>query len=163
MPRGAPPADPMARMVDISRKPDRRRHAVARGVLRLGTAALAAIRAGRVPKGDALTAAEVAALQAIKSTWQVLPHCHPIPLTAARVEFEVGSDRVVATVDVEATYKTGVEMEALYGVAVALLTVWDMVKSLEKDARGQYPHARIEDMRVLRKAKGPAARRARAP
>ena len=140
-------------MVDIGAKPDVKRRAVARGEIRLRPATVRAIRAGRVEKGDPLAAAEVAGLQAIKSTWQTLPHCHPIPLTSASVVFEVKAGRVVVTTTVEATYKTGVEMEALYGVAVALLTVWDMVKALEKDARGQYPAARIESVRVVSKEK----------
>lgn len=144
----------MAKMVDIHAKPDVPRHAVAEGVIRLRPTTIAAVRAGRVEKGDPIAAAEVAGLQAIKSTWQTLPHCHPIPLTSAAVEFDVGKDRIVCTTTVEATYKTGVEMEALYGVSVALLTVWDMVKSLEKDARGQYPAARIEGVRVVSKRKG---------
>lgn len=149
----------MARMVDIHAKPDVPRRAVAEGTIRLRPKTIAAIRAGRVEKGDPVAAAEVAGLQAIKSTWQTLPHCHPIPLTSAAVEFEMAEDRVVCTTTVEATYKTGVEMEALYGVSVALLTVWDMVKSLEKDARGQYPTARIEGIRVTSKEKGAPSRR----
>ena len=144
----------MARMVDIHAKPDVPRRAVAEGTIRLRAATIAAVRARRVEKGDPIAAAEVAGLQAIKSTWQTLPHCHPIPLTSAAVEFAIGKDRVVCTTTVEATYKTGVEMEALYGVCVALLTIWDMVKSLEKDAQGQYPSARIGGVRVVSKAKG---------
>jgi len=124
------------------------------GSIRLRPATLAAIREGRVAKGDPLAAAEVSGLHAVKSTWQVLPHCHPIPITSATVALEASRDRVTCTATVEATYKTGVEMEALYGVAVALLTVWDMVKALEKDARGQYPAARIEGVRVISKGKG---------
>ncbi len=149
----------MARMVDIRGKPDVPRRAVAEGVIRLRPATIAAISAGRVEKGNPIAAAEVAGLQAIKSTWQTLPHCHPIPLTSAAVEFEVGKDRVRCTTTVEATYKTGVEMEALYGVSVALLTIWDMVKSLEKDARGQYPTARIQAVRVVSKQKGMGQKR----
>ncbi len=146
-------------MVDIRAKPDVPRRAVATGAIRLRPRTIAAIRARRVAKGDPIAAAEVATLQAIKSTWQVLPHCHPIPLTSASVEFGIRSDRVVCTTAVEATYKTGVEMESLYGVAVALLTVWDMVKSLEKDARGQYPSARIEGIQVVSKTKGRSSAR----
>lgn len=144
----------MARMVVIQGKPDVPRRAVATGTIRLRPATIAAIRLSRVAKGDPIAAAEFAGLQAIKSTWQTLPHCHPIPLTSASVELEVRADRVVCTTAVEATYKTGVEMEALYGVSVALLTVWDMVKSLEKDAHGQYPTARIEGIHVVSKEKG---------
>ena len=148
----------MARMVDIRAKPDVARRAVAEGAILLRPTTVTAIRTKRVEKGDPIAAAEVAGLQAIKSTWQTLPHCHPIPLTSAAVEFAVREDRVICRTTVEATYKTGVEMEALYGVSVALLTVWDMVKALEKDARGQYPTARLEGIRVLSKAKAPARR-----
>jgi cyclic pyranopterin phosphate synthase len=105
-------------------------------------------------KGNILAAAEVAALQAIKKVWEVLPHTHQIPITSAGVNLKVGSGSVSATVAVEATYKTGVEMEALYGVSVALLTVWDMVKPLEKDEGGQYPTTRIGNIRVVSKVKG---------
>src|SRR6058998_3511061 len=143
----------MARMVDIGRKPDVRRRAVATGLIRLKPATIRAIRARHVEKGDPLPTAEVAALQAMKAVWQVLPHTHPIPITAASVTFDVRADRVVVTTTVEATYKTGVEMEALYGVTVALLTIWDMVKSLEKDPKGQYPSATIESVRVVAKEK----------
>jgi cyclic pyranopterin phosphate synthase len=143
----------MAKMVDISQKPDVRRKAVAIGSIHLKRSTIQAIRRGRVAKGDALATAEVAALHAIKTVWQVLPHCHPIPITAAAVAFDVRKDRVEVRTSVEATYKTGVEMEALYGATVALLTIWDMVKSLEKDSKGQYPGARIGDVRVLEKAK----------
>src|SRR6266571_779846 len=140
----------MAKMVDIGGKPDLHRRAVASGEIRLKPATVRAIRARRVEKGDPIAAAEVAALQAMKAVWQVLPHTHPIPITAASVTFDVRADRIVA--------KTGVEMEALYGVAVALLTIWDMAKSLEKDSKGQYPSARIEGVRVVSKEKGVSAR-----
>ena len=143
----------MARMVDIGRKPDVRRRAVATGLIRLKPATIRAIRARHVEKGDPLPTAEVAALQAMKAVWQVLPHTHPIPITAASVTFNMQSDRIAVTTAVEATYKTGVEMEALYGVTVALLTSWDMVKALEKDGQGQYPSARIEAVRVVSKEK----------
>ena len=148
----------MAKMVDIGSKPDVRRRAMASGRIRLKPATVRAIRARRVEKGDPIAAAEIAALQAMKAVWQVLPHTHPIHITAASVTFDVRDDRIVVTTAVEATYKTGVEMEALYGVAVALLTVWDMVKSLEKDRGGQYPTARIEDVRVVSKEKGVSRR-----
>src|SRR5256712_2115776 len=148
----------MAKMVDIGGKPALHRRAVASVSIRLKPATVRAIRARRVEKGDPIAAAEVAALQAMKAVWQVLPHTHPVPITAASVTFDVRADRIVATTTVEATYKTGVEMEALYGATVALLTIWDMVKALEKDARGQYPSARIEGVRVVSKEKGVSAR-----
>src|SRR5437870_13373063 len=143
----------MAKMVDIGEKPDVYRRAEASGVIRLKPATVRAIRADRIEKGDALAAAEIAALQAMKAVWQVLPHTHPVPITSASVTFDIRADRVLATTTVEATYKTGVEMEALYGVTVALLTIWDMVKALEKDPRGQYPSATIESVRVVAKEK----------
>ena len=147
----------MAKMVDISKKPDVPRRAIAAGEILLRPATIRAIRGGTVEKGDPIRTAEVAALQAVKRVWEALPHSHPIPITGASAEFDVRRDRVVATCEASATYKTGVEMEALYGVAVALLTIWDMVKSLEKDAAGQYPTARIQNVRVLSKRKGAKA------
>ena len=150
---------PMARMVDISKKPDVPRRAIATGEILLRPATIRAIRAGRVGKGDPIRTAEVAALQAMKRVWEVLPHTHPIPITGASAEFAVKRDRVVVTCTVSATYKTGVEMEALYGVAVALLTIWDMVKSLEKGADGQYPSTRIASVRVVAKEKGAVRRK----
>ncbi len=143
----------MAKMVDIGTKPDVRRRAVATGLIRLRPATIRAIRAQHVEKGDPLSTAEVAALQAMKAVWQVLPHTHPIPITAGSVTFDVGQDWISATTTVEATYKTGVEMEALYSVTVALLTIWDMVKALEKNSDGQYPSAAIETVRVVSKEK----------
>ncbi|MEM2601200.1 MAG: cyclic pyranopterin monophosphate synthase MoaC, partial [Candidatus Hadarchaeales archaeon] len=107
----------------------------------------------RVEKGDPLAAAEFAALLAAKKTSELLPHCHPLPLThieARVVPFEKG---VKASVEVRAVARTGVEMEALVGVTAALLTVWDMVKGLEKDEKGQYPTTRIKEIRVTEKVK----------
>src|SRR2546422_8154010 len=148
----------MARMVDISKKPDVPRRAVATGEILLSPATLRAIRAGKVEKGDPVRTAEIAPLQAVKRGWEALPHAHPIPTTSAAAEFRLQRDRIAVSCEVSATYKTGVEMEALYGVTVALLTIWDMVKSLEKDAAGQYPATRIQDVRVVSKEKGPARR-----
>ena len=141
-------------MVDVGGKKDVRRRAIATGEIVMRRATVKAIMAGRLPKGDALAAAEVAALQAVKRVWEVLPHAHPILITAANVDMKAGKSSVRATVAVEATYKTGVEMEALYGVLVALLTVWDMVKSLEKDKGGQYPTTNIRGVHVVTKVKG---------
>jgi cyclic pyranopterin phosphate synthase len=143
----------MASMVNIGAKPDVERRATARGEVLLQPATIAAIRAGKVEKGDPIHTAEVAGLQAIKRTAEALPHCHPIPLTHAAVRLEVLDAVVRCTAEVAATYKTGVEMEALHGCAIALLTVWDMVKSLEKDVAGQYPLTLIRDLRVTAKEK----------
>lgn len=138
-------------IVDVGDKPDVARRAVAAGRLRLGKQTVAAIDEDRVDKGDVREVARVAALMAVKDTPGLLPHCHPVPLTSVDVDFELADDALEVRVTVEATYKTGVEMEALTGVSVALLSAWDMVKPLEKDEAGQYPTARIDDVRVLEK------------
>jgi len=143
-----------ARMVDVSGKPEVKRVAVARGRLLLKPETVEAIRSRRVEKGDVEATAAAAALLAIKRTPELLPHCHPIPLTGAEVSFDYGPDYVEVEVRVETTYKTGVEMEALTGASIALLTVWDMVKKLEKDELGQYPATRITELRVVSKVKG---------
>src|SRR5881409_2882928 len=105
----------MAKMVDIGTKPDVHRRAVATGLIRLKPATIRAIRARHVEKGDPLPTAEVAALQAMKVVWQVLPHTHPIPITAASVTFNMQSDRIAVTTSVEATYKTGRSEERRVG------------------------------------------------
>jgi len=143
----------MTRMADISGKSDSRRRAIARGEIMLKQATIEAIREGRVEKGDALTTAEVAGIMALKRTHDVIPLCHPIQITGAEIRFEALKDKISAECRVEANYRTGVEMEALVGVAVALLTIWDMVKYLEKDRTGNYPTARIEGIRVVEKRK----------
>ena len=144
----------MAGMVDVSGKPDVPRRAVATGELVLQPHTVEAIRNGKIEKGEVLESAKVAALHAAKRVSDALPYTHPIPITATSPHLELKEDRLVATVEVKATYKTGVEMEALYACAVALLTAWDMVKKLEKDEGGQYPFARIQNLRVLEKEKG---------
>src|SRR5207247_11156903 len=106
-----PPSGGVAKIVDIGRKPDVRRRAVATGTILRRPTTVRAIRDGGIEKGDVLASAEVAALHAMKGVWQVLPHCHPIPITAATVAFDLRADRVIATTTVEATYKPGVEME----------------------------------------------------
>ena len=146
----------MTRQRPIHQKPIVYRRAVAVGELRLGPAARAAIQKGSVEKGDPRTSAEIAGLSALKRTPELLPHCHPIPITGAQVDVRSTRGGVRASVEVEALYRTGVEMEALVGVTVALLTVWDMVKYLEKDARGGYPTTRLGPIRVVSKQKAPA-------
>ena len=144
-------------IVSIGRKPVVARRAVATGSLLLSKEAVVAIRERKLEKGDAIAAAEVAGLAALKRTPDLLPFCHPIRLTGSELRIEPADDRVHATCVVEAEDRTGVEMEALVGVTTALLAVWDMVKSLEKDAAGQYPRARITDVRVVSKEKSPPA------
>ncbi|MDI9634099.1 MAG: cyclic pyranopterin monophosphate synthase MoaC [Methanolinea sp.] len=146
--------DGRARMVDIGGKPEVYREAVASGRIVLRPETLRAIREGTVVKGNVLATARVAAVLAVKATPSLVPMCHPIPVSSIEVDFRELPDSLEATVRVRSVGRTGVEMEALTGVAVALLTVWDMVKSAEKDGRGQYPSTRITDIRVLEKVKG---------
>ena len=143
-----------AQMVDISSKGDVAREAVAAGKIFLKPETLAAIREGTVVKGNVLSTARVAATLSVKNTPALIPMCHQIPISAIEVDFTEGDGFIEATVRVRSTGKTGVEMEALTGVSVALLTVWDMVKSAEKDKDGQYPITRITDVRVVEKRKG---------
>lgn len=146
--------DDKAQMVDVSGKGDVVREAVAAGKIFLRPATLAAIRGGTVVKGNVLATARVAATLAVKNTPALIPMCHPIAISAIAVDFSDGDGYIEACVRVKSTGKTGVEMEALTGVSVALLTIWDMVKSAEKDEHGQYPVTRIEEIRVTEKHKG---------
>jgi cyclic pyranopterin phosphate synthase len=143
-----------AHMVDISAKNDVVREAAAAGKIFLKPETMKAIREGTVVKGNVLSTARVAATLSVKSTPSIIPMCHSIPISAITVDFLEGDGFIESTVRVKSTGKTGVEMEALVGVSVALLTVWDMVKSAEKDADGQYPVTRIQDIRVIEKCKG---------
>ncbi|QSG02977.1 cyclic pyranopterin monophosphate synthase MoaC [Natranaeroarchaeum sulfidigenes] len=142
-----------AQMVDVGDKPDSDRRAVATGEITLQPSTVEAIRANDVEKGDVLATARIGAIQAVKHTWETIPMCHQIPVSNVDVEFEVGDEYVELTVGVETTGKTGCEMEALEGVTTGLNVVWDMVKAAEKDAEGQYPDTRIENVRVVQKRK----------
>lgn len=141
-------------MVDISTKPAVPRVARASGFICLGLETLKKIKAGKVPKGDVLAVAQTAAILAVKRTPELVPLTHPILITDTDVKFEMERHGIRVTAEVKSTGGTGVEMEALVGVTSALLTIWDMVKGLEKDEAGQYPTTSIEDIRVLRKVKG---------
>ena len=145
-----------AQMVDISAKHEVIREAAAAGKIFLKPGTMDAIREGTVVKGNVLSTARVAATLSVKNTPSLIPMCHSIPISAITVDFLEGDGFIEATVRVKSAGKTGVEMEALVGVSVALLTVWDMVKSAEKDADGQYPVTRIQDIRVVEKRKSSA-------
>ena len=121
-----------ARMVDVSAKPETERRAVATGRIAMSRAAAAAIGAGEVPKGDVLAAARIAGIMAAKRTGDLIPLCHPLPITSAAVDLAVEEDGVVATATVTTTGRTGVEMEAMTAVSVALLTIYDMAKAIDK-------------------------------
>lgn len=144
----------MVRMVDIGSKPSVSRVARASGFIRLKPETLRRIKTGKVPKGDVLVVAQTAAILAVKRTSEFIPLTHQIIITGTDVIFKLEKKGIRVEVEVKSTGQTGVEMEALVGVASALLTIWDMVKSLEKDAAGQYPMTSIEDIRVLKKVKG---------
>ncbi|MBE3563037.1 MAG: cyclic pyranopterin monophosphate synthase MoaC [Hydrogenibacillus schlegelii] len=121
------------RMVDVSEKPDTDRRAVAETTLRMRPETLEAILSGGGPKGAVLETAQVAGVMAAKRTWELIPMCHPIPITGVSLSFlPEPPDRLVIRADVRTTGKTGVEMEALAAVSVAALTVYDMVKAIDR-------------------------------
>jgi len=144
----------MMGMVDVTNKPVVRRQAEAGGKIYLAPGTVRKIARRDIKKGDPFLVAEVAAMNAAKQTHLLIPHCHQIPLDTVKVGFELLDDGVEARCLVRAQARTGVEMEALIGVTVALNTLWDMVKYLEKDGQGQYPGTVMTDIRVLRKEKG---------
>jgi len=141
------------RMVDVGSKAVVRRTATAEGHISLSEDTLRLINEKKVEKGNVLVTAQIAAIAAVKRTWDLIPLCHPLPLTGIDVEFDVMDDGITVRVTVRCDGKTGVEMEAITGVSVALLTIWDMVKSVEKDEKGQYPETAIKNIRVLKKEK----------
>jgi cyclic pyranopterin phosphate synthase len=143
----------MTRQRRIHAKPLVFRRALVEGSLTVRPSTAKAIRAGRVKKGDPFAAGELAGLLAMKRTPELIPHCHAVPLTGTRVELRLSAGKVRVVAEAEAIYRTGVEMEALVGATVALLTVWDMVKYLEKDRRGEYPVTRLGPVSVVRKEK----------
>jgi len=140
-------------MIDVSGKKIVLRTALAEGKLSLKANTVKAIKEGNIRKGDPFTVAEIAALTAVKTTFIRIPHCHPVPVASAEVNFRIEETTIICTCRVKAEYRTGVEMEALSGVSSALLTVWDMVKYLEKDANGQYPGTMINGVKVIEKLK----------
>jgi len=127
--------------------------AIASGVVHLSSVSKAAIQNGDVKKGNVLEASTIAAIQAVKETPRIIPHCHPIPLEGCKVDWIWEDNALRCTVEVSAHYKTGIEMEALTGVSAGLLCALDMVKSFEKDVNGQYPETRISDIVIVEKYK----------
>jgi cyclic pyranopterin phosphate synthase len=138
-----------ARMVDVSDKPSTDRRAVARAVVRVSPETAQTILAGDAPKGDVLGTARIAGIQAAKRTSELIPLCHPLALTFVGVDGEVNADagRIVLTAEARTTGPTGVEMEALTAAAVAALTVYDMVKGVERGAE-------IAEVALLEKSGG---------
>lgn len=140
-------------MVDISEKDDQLRRATASGNIRLKSSTIDAIKDGNVEKGNVLESARLAAVMAVKNTPGMIPLCHQIPITGIDVDFKIDEDIIEVIVTVKSVGRTGVEMDALCGASVALLTIWDMVKSAEKDASGNYPATRISEIKVVEKVK----------
>ena len=138
-----------ARMIDVSAKLETAREAVARCRVLLAQATFELVKAGNIKKGDVLTVAQVAGIQAAKRTWELIPLCHPIPLTFVGVVLNLND--ADHTVDIEATTRTvsetGVEMEALVAASTAALTIYDMCKGVERGIR-------ITDLRLIRKSGG---------
>jgi len=145
-------------MIDITGKRVLLREAVASGRIILSPETVKKIKGNQIKKGDPLVVAEIAAMKAAKETYLLIPHCHQIPLNTVELNFSIGNNFVEANCLVRAEAMTGVEMEALVGTSIALTTIWDMVKYLEKDKDGQYPSTRISDIKVLKKVKKPRAK-----
>ena len=158
MPRPEPPlthfdAQGQAHMVDVAGKAETHRVARARGSIRMQPATLALIAAGQASKGDVIAVARIAAIQAAKRTAELIPLCHPLPLTRVSVDFEVdaASNAVHCTAQAETFGRTGVEMEALTAVHVGLLTVYDMCKAADRSMV-------MNDIRLLEKSGGQSGR-----
>ena len=136
-----------ARMVDVGGKPETARNATAGGIIRMSAEALTAVREGSGPKGDVLATARIAGIMAAKKTAELIPMCHPLALDAVTVEFSFEDAALRVTARASLTGRTGVEMEAMTAACVALLTIYDMAKALDKGMV-------IEHVRLLEKTGG---------
>ncbi|MGE3693070.1 MAG: cyclic pyranopterin monophosphate synthase MoaC [Novosphingobium sp.] len=136
-----------ARMVDVGGKAETARVAIASGRIRMNAAALDAIRQGNVPKGDVFAAARIAGIMAAKKTAELIPLCHPLGLDAVTVDFTFEDNAVRARASASLTGRTGVEMEAMTACSIALLTIYDMAKALDKGMV-------IEEVRLIEKRGG---------
>jgi cyclic pyranopterin phosphate synthase len=136
-----------ARMVDVGGKASTARRAVATGLIRMSDPALAAIRDGNAPKGDVLATARIAGIMAAKKTGELIPLCHPLALDAVTVDFAFEGNAIRATASASLSGKTGVEMEAMTATSIALLTIYDMAKAIDKGMV-------IEAVRLLSKSGG---------
>ena len=147
-------ADGEARMVDVSGKPVQLREAVARGEIRLQKGTLQLIEAQAIAKGNVLATARVAGIQAAKKCGELIPLCHPLPISHCEVAFEIpkSRDRIIITASAKIAAQTGVEMEALTAVSIAALTIYDMCKALDRKMR-------IADITLVSKTKTDVKRR----
>ncbi len=140
-------SDGTARMVDVGAKAETQRLARASGRIRMSTEALAAIQQGDAPKGDVLGTARIAGIMAAKRTGDLIPMCHPLAIDAVNLDFAFEADAIRATATATLTGKTGIEMEAITAVTIALVTIYDMAKALDKAMV-------IEDVRLIEKRGG---------
>ena len=136
-----------ARMVDVGGKAATERRAVAEAVVRMSPDTAAAVARGDAPKGDVVSTARIAGIQGAKRTTELIPLCHPLPLSFVDVAIEIGDDHVRVSAEARTTAQTGVEMEALTAASVAALTVYDMVKGIERGVV-------VESLRLLEKTGG---------
>ena len=140
--------DGRVRMVDVSTKPHSFRTAIATGKIKIKPATANAISRNRIGKGNVFATAQIAGIQAAKRATELIPLCHSLPLSNVEIDFEMKSGVVGATCNARTTAQTGVEMEALVGVAIALLTIYDMCKAIDKEMK-------ISDVRLVKKEKCP--------
>ena len=141
-------------MIDISDKDSIIRIAIASGKIRLRKETIERVKNKDVKKGDVFTIAKIAAINAVKKVPDLIPLCHPIPINNIDIDFDYSDENTIRVVcTVKSISKTGVEMEALMGVNVALLNIWDVVKMYEKDESGQYPKTIINEVKVDEKIK----------
>jgi len=134
-------------MIDVGDKRITKREAVARGEILLSRETIELIRQGRIPKGDVLECARIAAVLAVKRTPELIPMCHPLRITHSKIDFDLGKNEIEIEAKVVAVDRTGVEMEALTAVTVAALTIYDMCKGVDKTLQISY-------IRLLRKTGG---------
>ena len=141
-------------MIDISEKDTITRIETASGRIKLKKETIERIKNNQIEKGDVITIAKIAAINSVKKVPDLIPLCHPIPINNIEVDFQIENDTTIkASCKVKSKAQTGVEMEALTGVGVALLNIWDVVKMYEKDEKGQYPSTLIYDIKVEEKIK----------
>jgi cyclic pyranopterin monophosphate synthase len=141
-------SDGLVRMVDVSAKPHSSRTAIATGKIKIKPATANAISRNRIGKGNVFATAQIAGIQAAKRTAELIPLCHPLPLSNVEIDFAMKSGVVSATCSARTTAQTGVEMEALSGVAIALLTIYDMCKAIDEEME-------ISEVRLIKKEKRP--------
>lgn len=135
-----------ARMVDVSAKPIQLREAVAHGEVRLQKSTLDLIQSDKIAKGNVFATARIAGIQAAKRTGELIPLCHPLPITHCEVNFDLKADRIIITASAKIAAQTGIEMEALTAVTVAALTIYDMCKAVDKQMV-------ISEIRLISKTK----------